>query len=411
MKKQAIPVPRALYEATFPDNDPRGPEPPPPDDYPAAPGNEPAVAFPQKTRFTLIHLDDIELGDEPAYLIDGILPAGPSFGETPAPPKSLKSFFVMDMLLHVAIGKPYAGRRVQQGAVVYVTSEGIRGVKRRLIAMRRHHGVEGKQVPFFLVPVMPNLGTGTDDLNQLISAINAVVKDITVPVRAVAVDTLRKATPGKSENDSKDMSVLLSNCDTLASTFECHVNAVHHSPRSDDKRGSGTNAIEGSCDVILPVTRCDSGDGTPRATVTIGRMKDGEEGDTWSFELRSMEIGKDRNKTPIFAAYVVVTDEPAKQPERPENDKPQRMPKAAQTALRALSEALSECGEKAPTSNHIPPGVRVTTLERWRTYAYQRGISASEKPRARQAAFQRASEYLVGAQEAAIWGEHVWRSH
>jgi hypothetical protein len=94
------------------------------------------------------------------------------------------------------------------------------------------------------------------------------------------------------------MSVLLSNCDFLANTFNCHVNAVHHSPRSDDTRGSGTNAIEGSCDVILPVTRCDKADGTPRATVTVGRMKDGPEGDTWSFELRTMEIGVE-TKPPI----------------------------------------------------------------------------------------------------------------
>jgi hypothetical protein len=37
-----------------------------------------------------------------------------------------------------------------------------------------------------------------------------------------------------------------------------------------------------------------------------------------------------------------------------------------------------------------------------------RGISASEKPRARQAAFQRASEHLVGAQAVGIWDEQVW---
>jgi hypothetical protein len=83
--------------------------------------------------FAPILLDNIELDDDPVYLVDGILPAGPSFGETPAPPKALKSFFLMDMLMHVAMGKPYGGRTVQQGAVVYVTSEGVKGVKRRLI--------------------------------------------------------------------------------------------------------------------------------------------------------------------------------------------------------------------------------------------------------------------------------------
>jgi AAA domain len=92
---------------------------------------------------------------------------------------------------------------------------------RRLVAMRRYHG----------------LGTG--------------------------IDTLRRATPGKSENDPKDMSVFLANADALAQHFGCFVGVAHHSPRSDDKRGSGTNAIEGACDVILPVTRCDHGDVPP----------------------------------------------------------------------------------------------------------------------------------------------------
>jgi len=84
------------------------------------------------------------------------------------------------------------------------------------------------------------------------------------------------------------------------------------------------------------------------------------------------------------------------------------LPKAAQTALRALEEAIAECGSPAPASNHIPATVRVTSLDTWRQYAYRRGISPSEKPRARQAAFARGSEHLVGEQIAAIWDDAVW---
>jgi hypothetical protein len=217
-----------------------------------------------KRSFTPVFLDDIDIDDEPAYIVDGIIPAAPSFGETPAPPKSLKSFFLADLLLHIAIGKDYAERKVLRGAVVYITSEGVQGVKRRLVAMRRHHGVEGKRIPFALVPVMPNLGSGTEDLEALKAAIAKEIEPLNVPVRAIVIDTLRRATPGKSENDPKDMSVFLANADALAQAFTCFVGVAHHSPRSDDSRGSGTNAIEGACDVILPVTRCDIGD-TPRA--------------------------------------------------------------------------------------------------------------------------------------------------
>jgi AAA domain len=137
-----------------------GPE-PPPADYPEA-GNEnevPPVDQPSKPRrsFAPILLDDITVDEEPSYIVEGIIPAGPSFGEIPAPPKSLKSFFLADLLMHIAIDIPYAGRKVQHGAVIYITSEGVQGVKRRLVAMRRYHGVEGKRIPFALVPVMPNL--------------------------------------------------------------------------------------------------------------------------------------------------------------------------------------------------------------------------------------------------------------
>jgi hypothetical protein len=320
--------------------------------------------------FAPIRLDDIELDDDPVCLIEGILPAGPSFGETPAPPKGLKSFFWMDMLMHVAMGKPYGGRTVRQGAVVYITSEGVKGVKRRLIAMRRHHGIDGKNVPFFLVPVMPNLGSGTDDLNGLIQAITTATKDIRAPVRAIVIDTLRKATPGKSENDSKDMSVFLSNCDVLANTFNCHVNAVHHSPRSDDTRGSGTNAIEGSCDVILPVTRCDKADGTPRATVTVSRMKDGPEGATWSFELRPMEIGVDRNGSAIITAYVVLTELPATRDAA--GPTPPSAAKRASPQAAKFLDALLEM----PTGPNIVmrESRRCATMADWKTECLRRGL-------------------------------------
>ena len=76
-----------------------------------------------------------------------------------------------------------------------------------------------------------------------------------VPVRLIVIDTLRKATPGKSENDARDMSVFLQNCDALATAFRCHVNFVHHAPRSDKTRGSGTNAVDGACHVILAVEK------------------------------------------------------------------------------------------------------------------------------------------------------------
>jgi hypothetical protein len=364
----------------------------------------------ERSRFTPIWLDDIETDTEPAYLVEGIIPAGPSLGMTCGPPKSLKSFAVKDLGLHIVAGKPYGGRKVMQGAVIYITNEGVRGVKRRLKAMRRRHDIEGKGKPFALIPAMPNLGTNADDLKELMAEITTVRKVFPdVPVRMIVIDTLRKATPGKSEYDPKDMSMFLANCETLANTFGCHVHFIHHSPRSDNGRGSGTNAIDAAVDVILSVNRCGEGK-TPRSTVTVAEMKDGEEGDAWSFEVHSDEVGKASDGSPTFGGYVTIVGPPAR---RPDDDKPKAkaklMPPAAKIALDALNEAIINLGTPPPASLGLPRSVhKVVTVEQWRQCAYRKGISAGDTERARQKAFKTAREWLQAENRVGFLDNNVW---
>jgi hypothetical protein len=58
------------------------------------------------SRFAPIWLSDIIVEDDPPYLVDGVLPLGPSLGLTFGLPGSLKTFFLMHLLLHVAAGLP-----------------------------------------------------------------------------------------------------------------------------------------------------------------------------------------------------------------------------------------------------------------------------------------------------------------
>jgi hypothetical protein len=358
-----------------------------------------------KPDFSPIFLDAIEVEDDPVCLVEGLLPIGPAFGLTAGAPKSLKSFFLMDIGLHVAAGLPYLGRKVQQGAVVYITSEGVRGVKRRLVAIRRHLGIEGKRVPFMLIPVMPNLGTGTADRAQLIANIDTALKPLQLPLAMAIIDTVRRATPGKDENSAKDMGPYIDNTDAIAKHFLCLVMNAHHSPRSEPSRGSGTNAIDGASDVIISVERKAD---TNRAIITLARMKDGEDGFSWSIELAPITIGIDRRGNPIVACAVKETELAKEDVKKAANQTAgRRIPKASVIALRALNEAVLECGEPAPASNHIPPNVRVTTIDRWRDYSYRRGISTGED-RARQKAFKNATEYLIGSGDVGVWNGQVW---
>jgi AAA domain len=391
---------------------PLGPEPPPGDEPGTGRANGGGDA--KRRRFVPIFLDDITVDNEPACLVEGLIPAGPGFGLIAGLPKSLKSFFLKDVFMHIAIGKDYAGRKVQQGVTVYVTSEGVPGVRRRAVAMRRHHKVEGEKVPFILVPAMPNLGTGDGDCKELIAEIKAAIVEAGLPadtpVRAIGVDTLRRATPGKSEMDPKDMSTFIANCDAIATAFKCFVGVVHHSPRSDNTRGSGTNAIEGAADVILSVVRDDAT--TPRATITVERMKDSEEGLSWTIEVRSMEVGRDRNKNPKFGGYVVLVDEPAVKEAATSKSK-QPKERATVVALRAaFIEALDTAGKTIRVRGN-GPAVKAVPVSDVRAEFNRRHVTGNEDPdkraNAQYHAFSRALEKLPfnrGVQDGIEW---LWR--
>jgi RecA-family ATPase len=109
----------------------------------------------RKHRFHLVPFEEIQLGTEPQYLVKGIIPR---VGLTViwGPPKCGKSFWIFDVAMHVALGWPYRGRRVQQGPVVYCAFEGQNGISARVEAFRKTFPINADQpVPFYLEPVTP----------------------------------------------------------------------------------------------------------------------------------------------------------------------------------------------------------------------------------------------------------------
>jgi hypothetical protein len=149
--------------------------------------------------------------------------------------------------------------------------------------------------------------------------------------------------------------------------------------------------------------------GDTRATVTVGYMKDGEEGDSWTIELRTMPIGTYPDGKPKLGAYVVIVDPPARRAEavsKPKKTK--KLSDAAKIALQALAEALAEVGVAPPATAFIPKSVKtVVTAQQWRDYAYRRSISTG-KDRARQSVFERAQRQLQARHHVGAWDDYIW---
>jgi hypothetical protein len=139
--------------------------------------------------------------------------------------------------------------------------------------------------------------------------------------------------------------------------------------------------------------------------MTVEWMKDGPEGETVYSRLEAVDVGTDQDGETITSCVVV----PVAASGASTAKKATSLPKAAQTALRALREALNQQGAIPLASSNIP-AISVVSVDDWRKYAYLMGISASSEDRARQQAFKRASEHLIGSGQVGFWDNQVWLS-
>jgi len=81
---------------------------------------------------------------------------------------------------HIAAGRPCHGRKVQQGAVVYIALERFKVVERRAIAFRQYHDLNN--IPFAL-------RGGVYDLRQpkVVASLIDIVREIEAELKQSAV--------------------------------------------------------------------------------------------------------------------------------------------------------------------------------------------------------------------------------
>jgi AAA domain len=341
-------------------------------------------------RFKLVSFDALRVSDTAAYLVKDLIPRK-GLVVVWGPPKCGKSFLVFTVMMHVAMGREYRGHRVQQNEVVYLALEGQDGFGSRAEAFRQRYLDQETKVPAFKL-----CGTSIDlvkDANQLIENIRRQ----SARPGAVVIDTLNRSLGG-SENDPKDMAAYLRAADAIQEAFGCVVIIVHHCG-IDDTRPRGHTALPGAVDVQISVKR----DGAANIVATVEHAKDMAEGTMIASRLEVVELGLNQDGDPITSCVVVpVEDSAIVKP-----SKSKRPPKGTQIALRALKEAIDQCGSVPPASNNIPPNTKVVSIDQWRTYAYARGISDGEE-RAKQIAFKKAHEQAIEDQYVGEWQGQVW---
>lgn len=251
-----------------------------------------------KIKFT--HISQLHKNPEPQFLVEGLIPANDItvvWGE----PKSAKTFIVLDICFHVATGKPYRGRAVEQGPVAYCALEGGSAFPNRIEAARQAGLVPVDKADFWLSTDRFTFlrAWGASDL------IHSIKATFPKPPKLVVIDTLNRSLSG-SENTDVDMTEYTKCIEEISAEFGACVIVIHHCGVSKNKP-RGHTSLTGTCAAQLKVARVNrSSDPDQPAMVclSVEFMKDGQEGQQLFSWLQTISLGKDKKGQEVTSCYI-----------------------------------------------------------------------------------------------------------
>lgn len=226
-----------------------------------------------------------EVGKRPPakWLIKGMLPEKSLvmlYGRS----GSGKSFAALDLAGHVALGRPWNGKKTKAGRVLYIAAEGTGGMAGRLEALRAGLCVEFADLDIGVILAAPNF------LNE--ADISAVLTSIAAhgSVDLIVVDTLAQVTPGADENSSDGMGMAITNAQRIIREAEATVLLVHHSGKDEARGARGWSGLRAAVDAEFEV----KSHGVLKE-IKVTKMKEGEEGQVFAFQLIPLNVGTDED--------------------------------------------------------------------------------------------------------------------
>lgn len=273
------------------------------DDVSAAPAPAPGG---KAIRFQFQTLDEFSNQPLMSWLVKKVMPKaalGVIFGPTTAG----KTFFALDLAMHLARGVAWFGNKVNATPVAYVCAEDPAGFSMRVRAYRQYHGLEAETVPLFVLGRTPSL-LERDDTRDLIAALRAMP----VAPGVVFFDTLSKVTLGADENSSQDMGRALAHCEAIHRATGAMVVLVAHPGKDSSKGVRGWSGLVPAADMTLALET----EGDYRCA-TVVKVKNGVEGTVLPFRLNGVVLGQDEDGDEISSAVLLPAEKQAARRARP----------------------------------------------------------------------------------------------
>lgn len=221
-------------------------------------------------------------------------------------PKSGKTFFVMDLALHVAMGRAFFGRDVEQGCVLYFTLEGQSVVLNRISAFKKYYECEEEVHPFWVSGGPVDLLNDDVDAQRICELAESMADHFKMPVAMIIIDTWSRANPGGQENTG-DTNAAFANVDMIVKKTGAHVCLVHHEGKADGNGARGSNIMVANPDITVRVSK-DKASKLHTASIEEVRAF-AEDGVEFNFRIETVELGHNPRGDAVTSGVVIPSDE------------------------------------------------------------------------------------------------------
>mgnify|MGYP002641583600 CR=1 FL=1 len=231
------------------------------------------------SRYVLSDRNDLVKLPKQDWLVKYVMPSkgiATCFG----PSGSGKSFLLLDMAAAICLGQPWFGFKTKQTDVIYLCLEGGGGLQKRVLAWE---ACNKREFP-------SNFKYVCDDFDLCNSRHVDDLLRVATKGACLIIDTLNRAAPGRDENSSGDMSLLLNAAKRLGESLESLVILVHRTGKDKSKGPRGHSSLHAAFDAELEVM-ADRKLNTRHWSSS--KLKDEEDGKKFGFRLARHHLGYD----------------------------------------------------------------------------------------------------------------------
>jgi hypothetical protein len=318
-----------------------------------------------------------------------------------------KTFFMTDLAYHVAAGRRWRGREVEQGGVIYVALEGGFGIRNRVSALRQHFAPQGG-IPLGVVAYSVNLLDANADTEPLIGLIKEAAEKIKIPVRLVVVDTLSRAMNGGNENAPEDMGKLIKAADRIREQTGAHVSFVHHSGKDQAKGARGHSSLRAATDTEIEIVREEE---TDISVATVTKQRELEIDGQFAFSLKQVPLGQNKRGKEVTSCIVEVVEAPES------SGKKAKLNDNEYSLWREITEIYARDGITELRAPDIGfPVMRVLSRETLRNWLIKRGklnvtgsvtgsshVDAAERKRLSRTIIALSDKGFLGMNQECVW--------